>query len=69
MRSQQDPETPSQTHTKTIYEENQTGVNDTNKIDTDGESRGHVKGDNGSNLEPLRMKDIDGHGVQKSRCR
>ena len=38
-------------------------IDSTNKIDTDDKSRGHVKGDNGSDLKPLGMKDIDDHDV------
>ena len=38
-------------------------IDSTNKVDTDDKSRGHVKGDNGSDLKPLGMKDIDDHDV------
>jgi len=48
-------------------DDSQTVVNIKNRIETDNESRGHVKGDNSSDLQPLMMK--DGHGVQMVRNR
>ena len=62
-----DSKTPSRTHTKTIYEKNQTVVSSTDKADTDSEGRGHVKGDDSSNLQPLGVKDVEGHDVQMVR--
>lgn len=35
-----------------------------NKIDTDDESRGHIKGNDSSDAQPLGMKDIDDHDVK-----